>query len=87
MPTKASHNDWTWNADSDAEGTEPESESDDEKEFDGSKGKKLKGSAYLKYTEIKRWSTGKDSILEPAQINHEIYTLMEKFMLQSRLMH
>jgi hypothetical protein len=33
-----------------------------------------------------RWSTGPDSLLEPAQINHEIYTLMEKFMQQSRLM-
>ena len=33
-----------------------------------------------------RWPTVADSILEPAQVNHEIYTLMKKFMQQSRLM-
>ena len=31
-------------------------------------------------------STGKDSILEPTQINHEIYTLMKNLMQQCRLM-
>ncbi len=33
-----------------------------------------------------RWKTAPDSILEPAQIDHEIYTLMKKLMQQSRLM-
>ena len=60
----------------DAEVTKSESEADVEKQFDALTGKKRKYSAYLKYTEVKRWSTGKDSMLEPAQINHEIYTLI-----------
>jgi hypothetical protein len=43
---------------------------------------------YLQYTEVKRWSTCADSILETAQVNHEIYTHinLNKFMQQSRLL-
>jgi hypothetical protein len=33
---------------------------------------------YLQYTEVKRWKTALD--LEPAQIKHEVYALMKKFM-------
>ncbi len=36
-------------------------------------GKKHKYDPYLQYTKVKRWSTGADFMLEPAQINHEIY--------------
>ena len=38
------------------------------------------------YTEVKRWTTGEDSILEPAEIKREIYMLVKKFMQDSRLM-
>ena len=70
-PMKAVHNNGACHADSDGEETESKSDSDVEKEFYESKGIKRKGSAYLKCTEVMRWSTGKDSMLEPAQINHE----------------
>jgi hypothetical protein len=33
-----------------------------------------------------QWQTGSDSVLEPAQIDHAIYTLMKKFVQQNRLM-
>ena len=65
---------------------ETESEADVEKQFDESTGKKRKYCPNLKYTEVKRWSTGADSVKEQAEINHTIYTLMKKFMQQSRLM-
>ena len=70
----------------DAEGMQTESDADGEKQFDESTGKKRKYNPYLTYTEVKRWTTGEDSILEPAQINHDIYTPMKKFMKDSRLM-
>ena len=57
-------NDGAGHADQDAEGTKSESDADFEKQFDESTGKKRKYSAYLKYTEVKRWSTGKDSVME-----------------------
>ncbi len=41
---------------------------------------------FLEYTEVMRWKAGPDSVLEPAQIDHAIYTLMKKSMQQSRLM-
>ena len=79
-PTKANRNDGACHANPDAEGTESESDADVEKEFDESTGEKGKRCAYLYYTEVKRWFTGADSVLEPAQVNHEIYTLMKQFM-------
>ena len=85
-PTKAYSNDWACHRGSDAEGTKSESDADVEKEFDESTGKTRKYSLYLNYTEVKRWYTGSDSILVPTQVNHEIYTLMKKFMQQSCLM-
>ena len=85
-PTKANCNDGACHGGSDAEETESKLDSDVEKEFDESTGKKRKGSSYLNHTEVMWWPTCADSVLEPAQINHEIYTLMKKFMQQSCLM-
>jgi hypothetical protein len=65
--------------------TESELDSDAEKKIDESTGKKYKQSN-LKFTEVKRWPTCADCVLEPAQISHEIYTLVKKFMHWSRLM-
>ena len=73
-------------AESDAERMETESEADGKKQFDKSTGKKRKYSLYLVYTEVKRWTTGEDSMLDPAEIKREIYMLMKKFMQDSRLM-
>ncbi len=70
----------------DAEATESESDADVEKQFDESTGKQRKHNPYFQYTEVMRWKIGPDSLLEPAQIDHEIYTLMKRFMQQSRLM-
>ena len=85
-PTKANRNDEACHGEPDAGGTKSLSDADVEKQFDKSTGKKRKYSAYLNYTEVKQWSTFADSVMEPAQVNHEIYMLMEKFMQQSRLM-
>ncbi len=85
-PTKACRNDGACHAGSDAEGTEVESEPDVEKQSDESTGKKLEYHPFRQYNEIKLWKTGSDSVLKPAQIDHEIYALMKKFMQQSRLM-
>jgi hypothetical protein len=85
-PTKASRNDGAGHADLDAEGTKDESDPDVEKQFDETTGKKQEYHPFLQYTESKRWKTCSDSVLEPAQIDHETYTLMRKFMQQSRLM-
>ena len=79
-PTKAIRNDGAGHAKSDAEGMQSKPDADVEKQFDESTGKKRKYHPFLQYTEVKRWSTGEDSVLEPAQINHEIYTLMKKFI-------
>ena len=49
-------------------------------------GKKREYHPSRQYTEFKRWKTGSDFKLETEEINHEIYTLMKKFMQQSRLM-
>ena len=86
MPTKADRNDGAVHAEPDAESLETESDADAEQKFDESTGKKRKYNPYLKYTEVKRWITGEDSILEPAEIKREIYMLMKKFMQDSRLM-
>ena len=85
-PTKADRNDGAAHAESYAEGMETESEADVEKQFDKSTGKKRTYHPYLVYTEVKRWATGEDSILDPAEIKREQYMLMKKFMQDSRLM-
>ena len=84
-PTKVNGNDGAGHAEPDAEGTESESDADVEKQFDESTGKKREYHPFRQYTEIKRWKTGAESELEDEQINHEIYTLMKKFMQASRL--
>ena len=87
-PTKANHNDGAGHADiaePDAGGTDDESDADVEKQFDESTGKKREYHPFRQYTEIKRRKTGAESELEDEQINHEIYTLMKKFMQASRL--
>jgi hypothetical protein len=86
MPTKASRNDGAGHAEPDAKGTKSESDADVEKELDESTGKKREYHPFLEYTEVMQWKTGPDSLLQPAQINHEIYTCMRKFMQQSSLM-
>ena len=85
-PTKTIRNDGAAHAEPDAERMETESDAHAEKQFDESTGKKRKYNPCLVYTEVKQWTTGEDSILEPAQINHDIYTPMKKFMRDSRLM-
>ena len=69
MPTKVNGNDGACHAEPDAEGTESESNADVEKNFDESTRKTRKYYPYLKYTEVKRWSTGKDFMLELAEIH------------------
>ncbi len=49
-------------------------------------GKKRKYHPFLEYREVMQWNTCPDSLLEPARMDHAIYTLMKKFMQQSRLM-
>ena len=85
-PTKAGRNDGAGHGEPDAGGTESEFDADVEKQFVESTGKTRKYHPYFNYTEGKRWSTSADSVKEPAEINHEIHTLMKKFMQQSRLM-
>ena len=63
-----------------------ESDSDVEKQFDESTGKKREYHPFLEYREVKRWSTGDDSELEPPEIKRENYMLMKKFMQDSQLM-
>ena len=43
-------------------------------------GKKHKYNDYLDFTVVRDWSTGEDSLLEDAEIEHEIYALMKKLM-------
>ncbi len=88
-PTKAIGNDGASHAGPDAEETEAKPDAYVEKQFNESSqstGKKRKHNPYLQYTEVKLWKTGPDSLLEPAQINHEMYTHIKKFMQQSRFM-
>ena len=85
-PPKDIGNDGACHADPDAERMETESDANGEKQFDEMTGKKRKYNPCLKYTEVKRWITGEDSILEPAEIKPEIYMPMKKFMQDSRLM-
>ena len=87
-PTQDESNGGAAHAESDAEKMETESEGDGEKEFDKSTGKKRKHTycAFREYREVGRWSTGPDSLLDPAEIDHQIKMLMKKFMQDSRLM-
>ncbi len=82
-PTKADRNDGVGHAEPEAEGTEDEADANVEKQFDESTGKKREYHPFRQYTEIKRWKTGSESELETEEINHEIYTLMKKFMQQT----
>ncbi len=84
--TKAMRRDGACHAEPEAEGTEDESHADDEIEFEESTSKKREYHPFRQYTEVKRWKTVADSELETEEINHEIHTLMKKFMQQSRLM-
>ena len=85
-PTKVNSNAGAGHAELHAERMEAESAADVEKQFDKSTGKKRTYHPYLVYTEVKRWATGEDSILDPAEIKREQYMLMKKFMQDSRLM-
>jgi hypothetical protein len=78
-PTKVSRNDGACHAVSDAEGSENESDADVEEKFDESTGNTRKYNSYLQYTEVKRWKTCPGFLLDPAQINYEMFTLMKKF--------
>ena len=84
-PIKAIRNDGAGHAESNAEGTNAESDADAEKQFDESTGKKRQYHPFLESCKVKQWATGEDSELEPAENKREIYTLMKKFMQDSRL--
>ena len=75
-------------AESDDERMKTDSEAEVEKQFDKSTGKKRKHTygAFHEYREVGRWATGTDSLLEPAEIEHQIRMLMKKFMQDSWLM-
>ena len=84
-PTKAIRNNGAGHAEPDAEGTESESDADVEKQFGESTGKKRNYTGYQKYRFIKQWVNGEDAVLEEAEIQHEIYTEIKKFMHASGL--
>ena len=65
---------------------ETASEADVEKQFDKSTGKRRKFAPFLVYREVGRWSTGEDSLLEKAEIDHQIKMQMKKYMQDSLLM-
>ena len=72
-PPPVKSNGGAGHAESDAEGTNAESDGDGEKKFGKSTGKKRKHTygAFREYREVGRWSTGPDSLLEPAEIDHQ----------------
>ncbi len=84
-PTKVSRNDGAGHACSDAEGTEIDSDPDVEKQFDESTGKKRNYNGYHTYRLVQEWATGPHALLEDAEIQHEIYTEMKKYMHASGL--
>ena len=57
-----------------------DSDADGEKQLDKSTEEKRPCAPFHEYREVGRWATGQDSVLEPKQIEHEIYNLMKKFM-------
>ena len=88
-PTKADRNDGAAHAESDAERMETASEGDVEKEFEESTGKMHKKRKFApphEYRLIEEWVLGPDSVMEPAEIDHEIKKHLKKFMQDSRLM-
>ncbi len=78
-PTKVSRNDGAGHA------TEDDSDPYVEKQFDESTGKKSNYNGYHTYRLVKEWATGQHALLEDAEINHEIYTEMKKYMHASGL--
>ena len=87
-PTKPDRNAGAGHVSPDAEGTNAESDADVEKQFDKPMGKKHKFAPFHEYRVVGRWATSHDSLLEPAEIEHQIKMLMKKFMQDrdSRLM-
>ena len=87
-PTKASRNDGAGHGSpyAGSEETKAESDPDVEKELGESTGKKRDHKGYLNFTVVKQCTTGEDAESEDEDIEHEIYTLMKKFMQQSRMM-
>ena len=64
---------------------------DVEKQFDKSTGKKSTGkkrkyAAFNEYRVVGQWATGPDSLLEAAEIEHQIKMHMKKFRKDIRLM-
>ena len=88
-PTKADRNDGAGHAESNAERTDAESDADVDKQFDESTGKMHKKRKFApphEYRVIDEWVLGPDSVMEPAEIDHEIKKHLKKFMQDSRLM-
>ena len=97
-PTKVNRNAGAGHAESHAERMDAESAADVEKQFDKSTGRgkaktkprksieKRKYAPFSEYREVGRWATGPESILEPREIDREIYMLMKQYMQTSRLM-
>ena len=87
-PTKAIRNDGAGHAESNAEGTDAESDANVDKQFDESTGKMHKKRKFApphEYRVIDEWVLGADSVLEPAEIDHEIKKHLKKFMQDSGL--
>ena len=84
-PTKAIRNDGAGHAEPDADRMDTESEADVEKQFGESTGKKRRNAGPLVYRVVKEWTTGPQAKLEEKEIEHQIYTEMQFFMLASGL--
>ena len=84
-PPQDESNGWAAHAESDAQGMETESDADVAKQFDKSTGKKCKHTygAFHEYREVGRWATGPVSLLEKAEIEHQVRMLMRRFMQDS----
>ena len=87
-PTKVIRNAGAAHAESDAERmvTEPDADASVEKQFDKSTGKKRKFAPFHEYSVVGQWATCPNSLLETAEIEHQIKMFMKKFMQDSRLM-
>ena len=88
-PPQVESNGGAAHAESDAERMETASEGDVEKEFEESTGKMHKKRKFApphEYRLIEEWVLGPDSVMEPAEIDHEIKKHLKKFMQDSRLM-
>ena len=94
-PTKVTRNAGAGHAESDAERMDAESAADVEKQFAKSTGRgkaktkprksieKRKYAPFSEYREVGRWDTGPESILEPREIDREIYMLMKQYITAS----